>query len=140
MNVHDFLARLSKVKTRGAGRWVACCPAHGDENPSMNVSEAADGRILVCCMSQQCSAEEIASSIGLTLSDLFPEKLSLHHVPPMRRHIPAADILETLTKEMQLVCTIASDMHRQRKISEKDYKRLYLAHDRIANARRLANG
>jgi hypothetical protein len=141
MNVQDFVARLPKAR-KVSGGWRACCPAHGSSNPtSLSVSEGLDGRILVRCMSQGCGAEEIASSVGLTLSDLFPERdPTLHRVPQMRQHIPAHDVLDAIAEELTVICVIASDMHKGRTISEKDYKRLYLAHERIANAKRLANG
>lgn len=141
MNVHDFVARLPKAR-RVANGWRACCPAHGSTNPtSLSVSEGADGRILVRCMSRGCGAEEIASSVGLSLSDLMPERPpTLHAVPQMKRHIPAHDVLEAISEELTLICTVAADMHKGKSISQKDYDRLYLAHERIANARKLANG
>lgn len=140
MNITDFLSRLEKVKKRGAGQWLACCPAHGDRNPSLSIGEAADGRILLNCLSQGCSAGDVAAAVGLTLSDLFPEKLSLHHVPPMKRYIPAHDVLETIVSELEIICVIASDMHKGRTVTQKDYDRLYLAHQRIAMAKEKANG
>jgi hypothetical protein len=32
----------------GAG-WVACCPAHDDQNPSLSINDGNDGRVLVHC-------------------------------------------------------------------------------------------
>ncbi|GLK90039.1 CHC2 zinc finger domain-containing protein [Pseudomonas turukhanskensis] len=67
------LDRLTKVKSAGAGKWIACCPAHNDKSPSLNVSEAADGKVLLHCWAG-CNARDITAAIGLELADLFPGK------------------------------------------------------------------
>lgn len=56
----------------GHGKLKGCCPAHDDRTPSMAISEASDGRLLVHCYAG-CTASEIVSSIGLELHQLFPE-------------------------------------------------------------------
>lgn len=69
MHINDFLSRLENVE--GAhGRWRARCPAHDDKNPSMSIGLSDDGKILVNCF-RGCSAEQITSAMGLTLSDLY---------------------------------------------------------------------
>lgn len=67
------LDRLDKVKSAGTGKWVACCPAHNDKSPSLSISEAPDGKVLVHCWAG-CSARAITAAIGLGLRDLFPGK------------------------------------------------------------------
>ena len=49
MTVQDFLSRLKGVRQTGTDKWVACCPAHDDDNPSLGVAVGSDGRILVHC-------------------------------------------------------------------------------------------
>lgn len=74
VNVIDHvLERLKEVKRRGKG-WTALCPAHDDKNPSLGISEAADGKVLVKCQSQGCSFSQIASALDLKESDFFPEQ------------------------------------------------------------------
>ena len=70
MSIDDFLAKLEGVQAGGGG-WVARCPAHGDDNPSLSVSRGEDGRILVHCHAG-CSAEDVVQSMGLKMSDLMP--------------------------------------------------------------------
>ena len=70
MSIDDFLAKLDGVQAGGGG-WVARCPAHGDDNPSLSVSRGEDGRILVHCHAG-CSAEDVVQSMGLKMSDLMP--------------------------------------------------------------------
>lgn len=43
MSVSEVLDRLEKVRRRGRGRWIACCPAHDDRNPSLAIGERDDG-------------------------------------------------------------------------------------------------
>jgi len=70
--ISDLLNRLTKVRTYGEHRWMACCPAHDDKTPSLAVQELRDGRILIHCYAG-CGASDVMAAIGLTLRDLFPE-------------------------------------------------------------------
>ena len=65
------LNRLDKVKSAGANKWKACCPAHDDKHPTLAISETSQGIVLLKCWAG-CSTKEIVSAIGLELRDLFP--------------------------------------------------------------------
>jgi len=52
---------------------MACCPAHDDKTPSLSVSEAAGGHVLVYCFAG-CEPSEILSSVGMQMSDLMPDR------------------------------------------------------------------
>lgn len=80
MEIQDILARLEKVHSTNGG-WIACCPAHADSNPSMSITKAQDGKILMHCHAG-CDTESIVSAIGLKLSDLMPER---REMPQERR-------------------------------------------------------
>jgi hypothetical protein len=69
-----LLARLEKVRSVGAGKWKACCPAHEDRDPSLAIREADDGRLLIYCFAG-CSAAEVLAAVGLSLGDLYPKPL-----------------------------------------------------------------
>lgn len=73
MAVEALLARLDCVRRVGHGKWVARCPAHADRGPSLSVSEAGDGRILLHDFGG-CSTAEVLGVLGLEFSDLFPER------------------------------------------------------------------
>jgi putative DNA primase/helicase len=67
MKISEFLAYFEGV--RGSGpRWMARCPAHVDDRPSLSVS-AVDGRILIHCFAG-CDAGEVLESAGLSWEDL----------------------------------------------------------------------
>jgi hypothetical protein len=72
MSLDRMLPLLEKVKHTEQGRWLARCPAHDDRSPSLAVRELDDGRVLLHCFAG-CSVQEIVSSVGLELSDLFPQ-------------------------------------------------------------------
>ena len=70
----EFLAKFEGVQQSGGG-WVARCPAHGDDNPSLSIARGEDGRWLVHCHAG-CSAEAVVEAVGLKMADLMPERPS----------------------------------------------------------------
>jgi len=68
--VVKVLARLQRVSQTPEG-YTACCPGHDDGVPSLSIATAEDGKVLLKCHAG-CSAEQVVSAIGLTMSDLFP--------------------------------------------------------------------
>lgn len=71
-NIEGLLSKLDKVRPSGDGKYMACCPAHSDSDPSLAIKETSDGRILLHCFAG-CGANEVTAAIGMTLQDLFPE-------------------------------------------------------------------
>ncbi|MGJ0429732.1 hypothetical protein [Methylobacter sp.] len=72
-NINLLLDKLEGVRKNGANKWLCKCPAHTDRSPSLGIKLLDDDKILINCFAG-CSASEIVSAIGLTLSDLMPEK------------------------------------------------------------------
>ena len=72
MSIHQILERLDKVQKIGPQKWKASCPSHSDSTPSLYLTELSDGRILVKDFGG-CGACDVMASIGLSLSDLFPD-------------------------------------------------------------------
>lgn len=68
------LARLDHPRRTGKG-WAARCPAHKDKSPSLSITEAEGGKVLLHCFSG-CPAGDVLAAIGLEWKDLFPESLS----------------------------------------------------------------
>lgn len=69
MRPEELLGLLSGVKRTARG-WSSRCPAHNDKSPSLSVCEAEGGRILLHCFAG-CTTEDVCSSIGIRLADLF---------------------------------------------------------------------
>ena len=137
MKADALLEHLEKVKRTGTGRWIACCPAHADTSPSLSIRETDQGVILLHCFSE-CSVEEILGAVGLTFDALFPEKLE--HGKPIRRPFPAADVFACVESEALLVAVASANIRNGYVLSDADHGRLMLAAERIAAARRIANG
>jgi len=70
--IEIVLEKLTGAEKNGKG-WRALCPAHPDRTPSLHVTEAVDGKVLVKCFAG-CSARQIVNAIGLPMSALFPER------------------------------------------------------------------
>lgn len=128
MNVEALLAQLSKVKSKGGGEWIACCPSHPDKTPSLAIKECSDGRLLINCFAG-CMVEDVVGAVGLTLSDLMPPKPLDHAVK--RAPFSARTALEALAYQASIVAVAASDMSRGRDLSLADKDRLFEIAGRI---------
>jgi hypothetical protein len=64
----ELLSALGAV--RQGSQWVAKCPAHDDDHPSLSITEK-DGRILLHDFAKGCAVEDIVAAIGWELRDLF---------------------------------------------------------------------
>jgi hypothetical protein len=71
MNINEILNKLQKAKATSSGKWMACCPAHPDQTPSLSVSLGDDERILLHCHAG-CSIESVLNELQLEMKDLFP--------------------------------------------------------------------
>jgi hypothetical protein len=105
----------------------------------MTVRELDDGRVLIHCFSG-CAPEEILASVGMTFSDLFPEKPIDHHLPRERRPFSAIDALRCVAFEATLVAVAASNVAQGIPMSEEERLRLHTAAGRINHALEVALG
>jgi hypothetical protein len=126
--INLVLSRLDKVKTAGAGKWKACCPAHDDCDPSLSIREADDGKVLLHCWAG-CFTADVLATIGLTVRDLFPEVHGNSRAPMRRGPSKAAQQLEAT------VISIAVEQLRQGKpLSDEDRERFEQAKRRLGVA------
>lgn len=70
ISIESILSQLKKVKKSGNG-WIACCPAHNDQHPSLKISPSNDGKVLLHCKAG-CTVEQICKALGISVKDLFP--------------------------------------------------------------------
>jgi putative DNA primase/helicase len=56
-----------RLREQADGSWVACCPAHPDENPSLHIRLTND-RVLLHCFAG-CTTEQICAALGIELRD-----------------------------------------------------------------------
>lgn len=137
--IEDILSRLEKVRKTGARNWLACCPAHDDKSPSMTIHEADDGRILVKCFAG-CSFEDIVNTVGLGWDVWFPPKPIADRAQTIRRPFPAGDVLEAVAFEAMVVAVTAGDLATHGTLTDEARDRMWVAFQRITEARELALG
>jgi 5S rRNA maturation endonuclease (ribonuclease M5) len=70
MHLAELLSLFPTARKSGAG-WSARCPAHHDGTPSLSISQAPDGKILLYCHAG-CPTEAICSAINIPMAALFP--------------------------------------------------------------------
>lgn len=69
--IDAVLAKLDTPKRSGAG-WLAKCPAHPDNNPSLSITDdTTDGRVLLNCHAG-CDIDAVLSALGMDAGELFP--------------------------------------------------------------------
>lgn len=138
MSVSTLLSRLDHARPTGADCWVACCPAHSDTNPSLAIRELDDGRVLVHCFAG-CPVGDVLAAVGLTFSDLFPEKL-IPHARRERMPFSYADALRCIDFEARLAAVAAGNIAYGITLTAADRARLHLAARRIDCALEVCNG
>jgi len=66
--------RGSTVKKAGSG-WIAQCPGHDDNKPSLSISEGDKKEALLYCHAG-CSSNDVVAALGMTMKDLFEPDLT----------------------------------------------------------------
>lgn len=136
--VNNLLSRLDKVRERKPDTWVACCPAHGDRNPSLSITRGDDGRVLLRCWAG-CTALDVVQTLGMTLADLF-EQPDYHAKPSRKRLYPNyRHILELVKHELTVLMIGAEKIHKNEKLTEQEYRTVSRAYVNISKILEVAN-
>ena len=117
---------------------MACCPAHRDRKPSLSINIGNDGRVLLHCFAG-CDTESILAAVGMTFTDLYPERPKAHRYKPTRMKISPRDALRILDREAFVVGIIANDLLEHREVDEATFDRLARAIARIGAVREVAS-
>jgi len=73
LTAHE-LARLTRARRSGNGKWMAKCPVHGrDRSPSLSITDMGGGDTRIHCFAG-CSQKDVLAAFGLTWKDLKGEK------------------------------------------------------------------
>ena len=109
MSVDALLSRLENVRPAGKGRWRAKCPAHGGKNRyALAISESPEGVVLLHCFVCEGGAGEIASAIGLDMSELFPPRTD--HGKRIQKPYRKSETLEALENDLRVVYIMCGDL------------------------------
>ena len=138
MSIDTLISRLDGVKETGLGKYLSRCPAHDDRSPSLAIKDGDDGRVLIHCFAG-CETENVLSAIGMTFSDIMPERVGTEHsYRPVRNRISPGDALATLDHESLVVAIIGADFLKRESLDEPTWQRLATAVNRINSARTQA--
>jgi hypothetical protein len=132
-----ILERLERVRQTGPGRWIACCPAHNDQSPSLSIRQL-DDRVLLHDFGG-CETSDVLAALGLELRDLFDQPRN-HRVAPTNLKIPAREVLQLLSFEIDTAAMLLADVVAGRSISEPSWSRIAQAAARIGAAKVYVHG
>ena len=139
-----ILPRLERVKRSGNG-YTARCPAHDDKTASLSLTAAEDGRVLVHCFAG-CPVHDVVGAIGLTVSDLFPPRVTGDR-PEDRRRLRElarqgqwAAALGVLGREALVVLIACRMAAKGQPLQPNDLDRLAVAELRIDRCREVLRG
>lgn len=62
MNAERISSGLPRVRKIAEGRWLACCPAHDDKNPSLSITQTHD-KVLVHCFAG-CEQRDVLQALA----------------------------------------------------------------------------
>jgi hypothetical protein len=120
MSLETLIERLDGVKHTGVGRFMARCPAHDDRSPSLGVKDCGDGVTVVNCLAG-CETEDVLSAIGLSFSDLYPERIGPEHsYKPVKQRFDGRQVLRVLRSEATLVAIAAENIAEGISLSDDD--------------------
>lgn len=134
--LEQLLGKLDKLKSTGKNRWIACCPAHMDESPSLSITQVDDGRILIHCFAE-CQTSDVLNALNMTFEDLFPQ--SLGNFKRIAKPYYPHDILLIIACEARLVALAACDISKGKVMNDSEKERILLAAGRINKGLGMTN-
>lgn len=139
--IDALLARLDRVRQYGKG-WRCDCPVGHSSRGTLSVAVGDDGRVLLKCF-VGCSASEVLAALGMSIGDLFPERM--HDTTPLgraqrREAMQAANVaaaVAVLDREALVVLAAAGTLQRGSALTGADHDRLALAAQRVHDVREM---
>lgn len=129
-----LLPLLDHVNERGNAKWTGRCPSHDDGRPSLSIQETSDGTLLIHCFAA-CTPAEVLDAVGLTLADLFPNKLESNG-----KHRPrwsVKDLLIALSMEFTIVLVAVNDIASGKTLNHEDLERVAQAGARVQRIKEI---
>lgn len=137
--IEVLLSRLHSVKPSKANSWMARCPAHNGDGRSLAVTHSDDGRILIYCFAHECDVSDILSAVGMSVQDLFPDRLPEHRYAPRKHGVSGMDVLRAMRNEAAILQLLAEEMG-QGELQPAAYDRARQSAERIRKALYLCDG
>lgn len=115
LDISKILERLDKVRKSGKG-YMACCPVHQDNSPSMSITEK-DDIILIHCHACGANGVDVVSALGLKPDVLFDK--------PFEREEDKNWLLNAKADWDETIIIVAYEARRRGEpLSYNDYKTL----------------
>ena len=132
MSVDNLLARLDGVRSTGAGKWRARCPAHDGKSLNLSIGEADTGTVLIYCFAG-CGVANVLAAIGLQFSDLYPPDIHTRRYDTRPRKDMRAT-LHRLSHSATVVQVAAEHIDQGKVLSDQDMHELRQACEAIREA------
>lgn len=73
MKTNEIVTYFKNTQQKGDGEYMACCPAHDDQNPSLSIryNKERNNTSIKCFAG--CETKDILDKIGLRISDLYED-------------------------------------------------------------------
>ena len=128
-----FLSAHGDMRKFGLHYRGACLACNASNKTTLSIREGDTGNLLVKCFKGGCDPEAIAGSVGLSLEDLFPERMTGHHNTGPRRRgmLSANEALDLLKFEAELTAVAAGNLAAGYALTDQDRARLNHACARI---------
>ena len=148
MTAAALLSRLERVRKTGPDRWVACCPCHDSTSKSsLAIRELPDGRVLLHDFGG-CGIEDVLGSVGLTITDLFPERIDTsaeargdrRYRSRTHQRFDAATVLRAIHDDVLMAATIISRFLDGAAPDQAERDALWTAAGRLAAAVEVLDG
>lgn len=115
LDISKILERLDKVRKSGK-HYMACCPVHQDNSPSMSITEK-DDVILIHCHACGANGVDVVSALGLNSDVLFDK--------PFERDSDKNWLLNKKSDWDETVIVVSYEtLRRGEALSYNDYKAL----------------
>jgi len=133
MDINIFLGHLNKVRKSKSG-WMACCPNHEDNSPSLSIKQGADC-ILIHCFAGCCS-KEVMHSIELSMADLYQNR----NYPERGVRRWDKSILKSVVFHESIYIAMCENLAgSSRELTPMEMSRLILAKRRLPKAMEVLN-
>jgi len=97
VSVIDAVNSKGSIRTQKGFRMP--CPFHQGHNRNLFIANG-DNRLIIICHSQHCDPKDIMESVGLTIADVFYEKLNPKQASEYKAKVTTRKLLEELEHEL----------------------------------------